>query len=172
MYEFSEPQVTVGRNEGNHIVIQHGSMSGTHATFTLTADGSYSLADHGSTNHTFVNGEQIVETNLGAGAEILFGQVSAYFEHPELAAAAAPATPAASPTPSPGASFGGASPAVASTFNPGPLETGGRPANFQSVSHFPKNRKKKDPAGAAIMGMGFFALAVAVGLIGLSFVSL
>ncbi len=161
-YQFDEPQVTVGRNEDNHIVIPHSSLSGTHAQFVLNADGTYTLADNNSTNGTFVNGAQIVETVLGANAELLFGQVGAHFSHPELAAA--PASPAATQAP--------AMEPLASTYQVGHLESTGRPANFVSISRFPKNLKKKDPVGTAMMAIGFFSLLIAVALVGASFVKL
>ena len=47
--------------------------------------GTYTLADNGSTNGTFVNGEQIVERVLLDGVDILFGQVGAVYSHPEIA---------------------------------------------------------------------------------------
>jgi len=224
-YEITDPQLTVGRNEGNNIVIAHGSMSGTHAQLVQNDDGSYTLADNNSTNGTFVNGEQIVERKLGGSEEILFGQVSAQYSHPELAAAApaapsapapsappaaapsaptappaaAPSAPSAPPAsaPAPAAAPAQPEPAApaelpvspgvpsspvmeepaaatvgAAVFHAGPLETRGRPANFTSSSPMPKGRKKKDPAGAAILGLGYLSLLVALGLVAAVFVSM
>ncbi len=159
VYEFDEPHVTIGRNEDNHIIIDHSSLSGMHAQMVKNADGTFTLSDNQSTNGTFVNGQQVHEAILEHGSEILFGQVAASFLHSETAGYAAEEAPV---------SVGDPVGSYAST----PLGIAGRPANFHSISPFPKNVKKKDPVAAAVKGLGFVAILCALGLIGATFVFL
>tara|TARA_R110002096_G_scaffold273422_8_gene467261 strand:- start:2254 stop:2778 length:525 start_codon:yes stop_codon:yes gene_type:complete len=159
VYEFDEPQITVGRSEGNHIIIDHGSLSGVHSQLVQNADGTYTISDNQSTNGTFVNGQQIHEALLEHGSEILFGQISARFEQPEAMGYAAVEAPV---------SAGDAVGSFAST----PLDSTGRPANFHSISPFPKNIKKKDAVGSAVKAFGFVAIVCAVGVVAATFVFL
>ena len=122
-YEFDEPLITIGRSAGNSIVIPHDSLSGTHTQLMLNPDGTYTLTDLGSTNGTFVNGEQVYEAVLPPYAQIVFGQVGASFYPIE------PSAPS-------GITRRG--------FQLPELPGKARPANFVSVSPFPKNTKKKD----------------------------
>lgn len=158
VYEFDEPQLTIGRNAANDIVIEHDSMSGTHAQLVMNEDGTYTLADNGSTNGTFVNGEQIVEKVLLDGSDVLFGQVGAAFSHPEIANFAAEDEAEYVEVPEPAAAFSGQ-----------PLETMGRPANFTNVSPFPKKKKTSDPVATVAMALGFVAIVCAVALVGVVF---
>lgn len=161
VYEFDEAQLTVGRNEGNDIVIPHDSMSGTHAALTLQEDGSYVLSDQGSTNGTFIDGEQIVERVLTDGADILFGQVGAVYAHPEMADVSLeefeePVEEAAAEP----------------SFVNQPLEQTGRPANFHSISPFPKQKPKSDPVSSLAVALCLLSLAAAVGLVAIVFLKL
>lgn len=159
VYEFDEAQLTVGRNEGNDIIIDHDSMSGTHAQLVLNEDGTYTLADNGSTNGTFVNGEQIVERVLPDGVDILFGQVGAVYSHPEIAEL--------------GFSEHEQEDAGDDTsWVSQPLETSGRPANFQSISPFPKKKKVSDPVATTAKMLSFLAIVCSVALVGAVFVFL
>lgn len=73
-----EDKVTVGRLADNMVHIDDGSVSGHHAE--LLAEGStYQVRDLGSTNGTFVNGEQIVDAALRHGDEVRFGKVECVF---------------------------------------------------------------------------------------------
>ena len=153
VYEFDDPQLTVGRNPANDIAIDHSSLSGTHAQLVLNEDGTYTLADNGSTNGTFLNGEQVVEAVLYDGAEILFGQVGAYFNHPGVEGGVAESFEPAS--------------SAAPEYVAEPLETIGRPSNFQSVSPFPKKKVVKDSVGGLVKLVGFGVFAVAIGLVAL-----
>ncbi len=158
-YEFEDPHVTIGRGEDNQVIIDHGSLSGTHAQFVRNADGTYVLSDNQSTNGTFVNGQQVHEVQLDHDAEILFGQVPARFQQPDVMGYSAVEAPV---------SAGDAVGNYAST----PLASAGRPANFHSVSPFPKNVKKKDPVAGAVKTLGLVAILCALGLVGATFLFL
>jgi hypothetical protein len=77
---------TIGRAEGNHHVIPHGSVSSRHCEITLH-DGTISIRDLGSTNGTFVNGEAIEQTTLAHGQQVRLGNLDFLFESPAHAPA-------------------------------------------------------------------------------------
>ncbi|MFT5465380.1 MAG: pSer/pThr/pTyr-binding forkhead associated (FHA) protein [Verrucomicrobiales bacterium] len=162
VYEFDEEQVNVGRNASNDIAIPHDSMSGSHATLTLNQDGSYTLTDQGSTNGSFVNGEQVVERVLADGADILFGQVGAIYSHPEMSNVSLDSMEEYAEEPA----------AAEESFINQPLEASGRPANYGSISPFPKSAEKADPVAKAALGLGLLAIAAAIGLVAIVFLKL
>jgi pSer/pThr/pTyr-binding forkhead associated (FHA) protein len=116
------PVVNVGRGDYNDLVIPEPSVSASHAKLQRR-EGIWVIADLGSTNGTFVDGERITEeTALGPGSTIRFGEVSTLFESTDdptgiqprvgtrmmegIAAAGAPPAgpvtdPAADPAPAP-----------------------------------------------------------------------
>lgn len=51
--------ITIGRHEGNDVVIQDPYATRHHMQIIRHDDGHYSLADFGSTNGTFINGQRI-----------------------------------------------------------------------------------------------------------------
>jgi pSer/pThr/pTyr-binding forkhead associated (FHA) protein len=74
------PVVNVGRGDYNDLVIPEPSVSASHAKLQRR-EGIWVIADLGSTNGTFVDGERITdETPLGPGATIRFGEVATLFE--------------------------------------------------------------------------------------------
>lgn len=144
-HDLTEEKVTVGRLTENTIQIDDGSVSSNHAEIVFE-DQQYHLHDLGSTNGTFVNGEQVTDSILRPGDEVRFGTIGAVFvaeeaeDHsqplPELSAATAEM--------------------AASTA---------RPQNFVSSSPVPKNLKEKDPValGAlALAGVSVLAFLAAV----------
>lgn len=57
--------ITIGRNEDNDVVINDAHASRYHLQIIQHDDGHYSLADFGSTNGTYVNGQKVSgESNL------------------------------------------------------------------------------------------------------------
>jgi pSer/pThr/pTyr-binding forkhead associated (FHA) protein len=74
------PVVNIGRGEYNDIVIADPSVSTIHAKLQRR-ESVWILTDLGSTNGTFVEGEQLGgEQPLSPGTTIRFGDVSALFE--------------------------------------------------------------------------------------------
>lgn len=75
--------LSVGRISANAFVIDDNSVSKTHASLALAADGSLMVADTGSTNGTFINDERIAYGKAVKAApsdRIKFGTVEVTFE--------------------------------------------------------------------------------------------
>lgn len=86
-------RISVGRTGENGLQINDASISKIHATLALTHDGRLSVADTGSTNGTFINGERIAygKANLlEKDDEVKFGLVDVKFEHIQRAVIPAP----------------------------------------------------------------------------------
>src|SRR5690349_10747164 len=66
--------MSVGRTEGNDLVLNHPSVSRKHARFE-TRDGHWWIIDLKSTNGVKVNGNLITESLVNAGDKILIGSV-------------------------------------------------------------------------------------------------
>jgi len=74
------PIANVGRGEYNDLVIADPSVSTMHAKLQAR-DGIWIVADLGSTNGTFVDGQLIDgEVPLGPGSTIRFGEIATMFE--------------------------------------------------------------------------------------------
>jgi hypothetical protein len=74
-------ETDLGRGDECSITISHPSVSSKHATITFF-DGRFSVADHGSTNHTFVNGHQIQPGSavpIDSNTAVTFGAVPCLF---------------------------------------------------------------------------------------------
>src|SRR5580658_11294125 len=56
--DFDKPEVTIGRVQGNDIVLPKGNVSKRHARIVLK-DGKFIIVDLKSTNGTYVNGRKI-----------------------------------------------------------------------------------------------------------------
>jgi len=85
--ELSPGNYAVGRGEGNHVVLEHDSVSSSHCTIAVSED-QLSLQDTGSTGGTWVSGELVESARLTPGAVFRVGQVEIRFEsdRPETAA--------------------------------------------------------------------------------------
>jgi serine phosphatase RsbU (regulator of sigma subunit)/DNA-binding response OmpR family regulator len=66
------PRFTIGRSSRNHLVLDHGSISRSHAEVVTQGDG-YLLRDLDSKLGTCVNGARIKEAVLANGDEVQFG---------------------------------------------------------------------------------------------------
>src|SRR6266702_1571904 len=66
------PVITLGRQENNMVVLNHPQVSGYHARLEQV-QGGYRIVDLGSTNHVYVNAQQIREQLLKPGDEIRIG---------------------------------------------------------------------------------------------------
>lgn len=73
---------TIGRNEGNDIVISDSTVSPSHARIEMRGD-KIILHDNNSINGTWVNDERIEEKALSDGDEIRVGGVILKFYHQE-----------------------------------------------------------------------------------------
>lgn len=130
-HELVEQKLTVGRLGDNDIQLDDGSISGHHAE-VVVREGAGILVDKGSTNGTYLNGEQVTgEAPLNEGDEIYFGSVRAVFMEP----VAAPAPQAAEP--------------VLAAVG---AEGTGRPANFHYMSPLPRPTPPKDVFGMVAWG--------------------
>ncbi len=71
--------LAIGRESGNHIVIQDSSVSGKHANIVTVFGASY-VEDLASTNGTFVNGRKIQKHTLRHGDVVTVGNHQILFE--------------------------------------------------------------------------------------------
>jgi pSer/pThr/pTyr-binding forkhead associated (FHA) protein len=86
--------LTIGRKPDNDIVVDNMAVSSHHAKIVL--QGSvYTIEDLQSTNGTFINEKRIVTSALHHNDEILVGQHTLVFLHPEVAVESPP--PATTP---------------------------------------------------------------------------
>jgi pSer/pThr/pTyr-binding forkhead associated (FHA) protein len=65
--------VTVGRAPDNDVVVGDPATSGRHGRIEVRG-GAFWISDLGSTNGTLVNGEPVIEKQLGHGDLIAIGQ--------------------------------------------------------------------------------------------------
>lgn len=146
-------QVSIGRGPDNDIVLDHVSMSGSHAII-YNIGGTFQVQDLGSTNGTFLNGEAISEGVLGNGSRVNFGSVEAVFQDENAAEAD-----------SFGASSGGSG--YASGHVAEIAEVSNRPADFRDLSPIEKVVKKNTLAQVAV-AFGVIAILAAIAVVVLS----
>lgn len=70
---------SVGRAPESDVFLDDVTVSRKHAQIVRRADGSFSVADVGSLNGTYVNGEQVDETQLATGDEVQIGMFKLMF---------------------------------------------------------------------------------------------
>jgi len=83
VFELNKDQMSIGRRDGNDIVIKDSSLSGHHADiFRVERDGKtvYVLRDNDSTNGTRINNIPITEQELKNSDIILLGGVEVLFD--------------------------------------------------------------------------------------------
>lgn len=76
-------RLSIGRTKDNDIAIDHTSVSKHHASLLLTSEGKLVVADTGSTNGTYLNGERIAygkAIEIFAGDKVKFGAVEVDLE--------------------------------------------------------------------------------------------
>src|SRR5687768_12524257 len=56
--DFDKPEITIGRVQGNDVILPKGNVSKRHARIVLK-DGKFIIVDLKSTNGTYVNGRKI-----------------------------------------------------------------------------------------------------------------
>lgn len=140
-HDLGEEKVTVGRLADNTLQIDDASVSSRHAEITLERE-KYHLHDLGSTNGTFVNGEQVTDAVLKHGDEVRFGRVESVFSHEEEMGASQPL------------------PESTATAAKAAAESS-RPAGFVSSSPVPKVVKEKDPLAGALYALTGVAILAA-----------
>lgn len=74
----NKPVVTIGSGEGNDVVIKDPSVSRKHVGIRKV-EGGYEVADFGSTNGVFVNGDRMPKKKLTVGDIIRVGNVEMVF---------------------------------------------------------------------------------------------
>ena len=145
-HDLQDEKIAIGRLADNSLQIDDGSVSSRHAEIELEAE-AYHLHDLGSTNGTFVNGEQVTDAVLRHGDEVRFGIVESVFHGEEEAP----------DQPLPASTSVESEAAKAST----------RPEQFVNSSPIPKNVQTKDPlatglVAAAVLGILAFAAAAII----------
>jgi pSer/pThr/pTyr-binding forkhead associated (FHA) protein len=76
-------RLSIGRTGGSDLILDDISVSKIHASIAIDADGHLSVADTGSTNGTFINGQRIsygTASRLVEGDKVKFGEVEVEFE--------------------------------------------------------------------------------------------
>lgn len=79
VYDFKQPSIIIGRDDGADVLIDNPSVSRRHAEIRLGDDG-WVVEDLGSSNGTFLRGSKIDgPQSIGLGDEIGFGKFSIVF---------------------------------------------------------------------------------------------
>jgi len=146
-FDLIDDEITIGRSSENVIEIADASVSSFHATLTR-GEGDYIFRDIGSTNGSRVMGKTVeadTDHRLQDGFMVRFGNIEGRYES-ENPAEAIPLPEEDAPTV-----------AVASSS--------AAPASFQNASPFQTKKKKKDPAGMAVMALGILAIVVFLGVL-------
>ena len=60
-FELTKEVTSVGRVEGNDIVLPHQSVSGSHGELVLRGEEDVYVRDVGSTNGSYINGNKVAE---------------------------------------------------------------------------------------------------------------
>ncbi len=149
LHELSEDTATVGRVADNAIQIEDGSVSSHHAEIVFE-NGEYHLNDKGSTNGTFVNGEQVTSAILKDGDHVRFGSIETVFAAEVRSKSSAPLPQSERAA----ASLGSDS---------------ARPPSFVNASPFPRATVKTDPLTMTAVALGAvgalcFVISVALAL--------
>ena len=69
--EFDKPEVTIGRVQGNDVVLPKGNISKRHSRIVLK-DGKFIIIDMQSTNGTYVNGKKITTPQVIKGTDKIY----------------------------------------------------------------------------------------------------
>jgi hypothetical protein len=75
-YELASGHHSVGRAATNDVVVAANSVSGNHLHLYVSADGTVTFQDLGSTNGTFSGGLQVAEGEWFSGSELKLGDIS------------------------------------------------------------------------------------------------
>jgi len=78
-YELVAEVTTVGRQQGNDVVLDDVTVSRHHALFTTTASRRVTVRDLNSLNGTYVNGSRIEEVTLRTNDQVQIGKFKLTF---------------------------------------------------------------------------------------------
>ncbi len=78
-FALADEVVTIGRHPESTIFLDDITVSRRHAEVRRSADGQYRLADVGSLNGTYLDGERIDEAPLREGAQVQVGKFRLVF---------------------------------------------------------------------------------------------
>ena len=78
-FELAKEVTSVGRVQGNDIVLDHQSVSGSHGELVLRGQDVY-IRDLGSTNGSYIDGSKVAESPVQPGEVITFGEVQLKLE--------------------------------------------------------------------------------------------
>lgn len=167
------PVVNIGRADYNDLVFPDESVSTAHAKLQRR-EGVWVLVDLGSTNGTFVDGDQVQgEAPLAPGATVRFGEISAVFEPTDDSAGVAKGSgtrvmEVMTMSPAPGkpapAKPAASKPAASKPAAPKPAPTKGAPTKPKSPAKAPPVAQQKKGKGC-----GGSAAVLVLGIIGLVF---
>ena len=79
-FDLTKEVTSVGRVEGNDIVLDHQSVSGSHGELILRGDQDVYIRDLGSTNGSYIDGKKVAESPVQPGEVITFGEVQLKLE--------------------------------------------------------------------------------------------
>ena len=106
-YDFSKPEITIGRMKGNDIVLPKGNVSKQH-TRIFMRDDNFFIVDLKSTNGTYVNGRKVTaEQSIGESDKIYIGDFILQLKHQSAQPSAGPPRPPSPPENAPMGSDGG-----------------------------------------------------------------
>jgi len=69
-------KITIGRVDGNDVVVDDRRISGKHAIITRSTGGGYEVEDLGSKGGTYVNGKRVTKSGLTDGDLVGFGPLN------------------------------------------------------------------------------------------------
>lgn len=164
-YDLSdELEISIGRASDCSIILDHGSVSGHHATIRQIGAGLHVLIDNNSTNGIYLEGERVAEAPLANGASFMIGSVPSEYEgddasvaHPSAPVHSKPAAPVSS-APAAAAHEGQFS-SVEATI----AAVSTRPPGFKDMSPVARVVKKNTLATVAMI-MGVVAILAAIAL--------
>ena len=106
-YDFSKPEITIGRMKGNDIVLPKGNVSKQH-TRIFMRDDKFFIVDLRSTNGTYVNGRKVTaEQSIGESDKIYIGDFILQLKKQSAQQAGGPPRPPRPPENSPMGGGGG-----------------------------------------------------------------
>ncbi|MDY0004396.1 MAG: ATPase, T2SS/T4P/T4SS family, partial [Polyangia bacterium] len=141
--EFDKNEVTIGRVQGNDVVLPKGNVSKRHSRIVVK-DGKFIVVDLKSTNGTYVNGRKITSPLVIKGSDRVY--IGDFIIHVDDGSGAA--EPAGMPPPPPGAAAGGPPRRPSAPPPPRPsVESPAAPPPPAAAAAPPPRRRPPGPAG-------------------------